>query len=157
MSNFLQAAREEAALVLQGHWLPITHDRVDTMITLAEAGWHNAHEAVCNGADSMIMNNEPMPDRLRAYIIGLAREGKPRPSKPGKNAFDNFGRNICIVVAIKRLVEMGLSATRNEASESPSACSIVAEVYARFGVHMSERAVEKVWEKHQAEERDDLE
>jgi hypothetical protein len=156
MSNFLHAAREEAALVLQGHWLQIKHDQVDAIITLAEAGWPNAHDALCNGADKMISNNEAMPDRLREYIINLARGGRTKSGMPGKNAFDNFGRNICIVVAIKRLVEMGLTATRNEASHSLSACGIVAEVYPRFGVNLSEKAVNKIWQKHLADERGKL-
>lgn len=48
---------------------------------------------------------------------------------------------------ILNVTMLGFRPTRNRATEAEFACSIVARALGRLGVHLSESAVEKIWER----------
>ena len=71
----------------------------------------------------------------------------PPPVKParGRSADDNRWRNVCIVAyLIPPLLEAGFPPTRNEATETESACSIVSQALATIGIKLGEKAIAKI-------------
>jgi hypothetical protein len=70
----------------------------------------------------------------------------PAARKRGRNV--DRERNHFIIVAIKLTVRRGFPATRNRAAKnSTSACSIVAKALSQLGVNLTERSVERIWER----------
>jgi hypothetical protein len=62
-----------------------------------------------------------------------------------KKKHKNLERDLAICIAVRELVPAGYPATRNMATtQTPSACSLVAEALARINIHMSEDAVDKI-------------
>jgi hypothetical protein len=68
--------------------------------------------------------------------------------KRGGDANRKRGRNISICAAIEGVNgRFGFDFTRNQASTTPSACSIVAEALNQLGENLTEAAVVKIWDK----------
>src|SRR5262249_495681 len=79
----------------------------------------------------------------------LSGDMPPPPVKParGRSADDNRWRNACIVVyLIPPLLGAGFPPTRNEATETDSACSIVSQAFAKIGIRWGEKAIAKIWD-----------
>ena len=77
----------------------------------------------------------------------LSGDVPPPPVKParGRSADDNRWRNVCIVAyLIPPLLEAGFPPTRNEATETDSACSIVSQALATIGIKLGEKAIAKI-------------
>ncbi len=89
-----------------------------------------------------------MPPRLVNYIFGrLMAEYASGPKSRGRPAHTNETRNFRIgwaVIAAQR--NYGLRPTRNVASDTDSACSIVQKALETRGLALSESAVEKIWQ-----------
>jgi hypothetical protein len=139
-----------AALIVSGHIISV---RTETLVAFAKDGWQEAHDALCRRAQELTDQGEALPLDLQQYVVAAAK-GFHSPAKgPGASPYRNFGRDLCIKVAIHHLLELGFTATRNEATEDESACSIVATAMRQIGIEMSEAAVAKVWEKAVREDR----
>ena len=113
------------------------------LIEAAEAGDPVAIEAVHQAIIWFVRNDEPLPEQLRAYLIELLLLHPGRKKKRGRH-HDNYLRDSLINLAVKAAMDCGLSRTRNDATDGPSACSVVAEVLAENGVHMDESNVERI-------------
>lgn len=89
-----------------------------------------------------------MPERLRDYIVEkLQTETSSGPERRGRPPHVNEARNFHISMAINAAArKYELRPTRNRASETESACSIVTQALERRGAHFSESAVEKIWQ-----------
>jgi hypothetical protein len=84
-----------------------------------------------------------MPDKV---VDVLVRVAIGKRNKRGGDANRNRGRNIAICATIESVhLEFDYDFTRNEASDGPSACSIVAEALNHIGENLSESAVVKIW------------
>jgi hypothetical protein len=57
----------------------------------------------------------------------------------------SWRRDLRVAQMVARVAERGFPPTRNAASRTESACSIVSTALQRCGVHMSERRVEGIW------------
>jgi hypothetical protein len=72
----------------------------------------------------------------------------PPPVKParGRSADDNRWRNAWIVgYLIPLLLRAEFPPTRNEATETESACSIVSQALATIEIELGEKHIAKIW------------
>ena len=86
----------------------------------------------------------PIIEEYKKYLIWLlwdTREGKQRRGRQPKL---NHHRDKWICSAVACAMSHGLRLTRNRASDTPSAASLVAEALAEFGIHMTEANVELI-------------
>ena len=113
------------------------------LIEAAEAGDPVATEAVHQAIIWFVRNDEPLTEQLREYLIELLLLRPGRKQKRGRH-HDNYLRDDRIKFAVKAAMDCGLGHTRNDATDGPSACSVVAEVLAENGVHMDESNVERI-------------
>ena len=69
-------------------------------------------------------------------------------TKRGQRANKNSARDRYIASTVEKLRSFGFKPTRNrEEKRRDSGCSVVAKVLASGGLHLSEQAVEKIWQK----------
>jgi hypothetical protein len=87
---------------------------------------------------------------IRSYAVQALENYMMLVSKKrGRKAEKNFARDWFIGRTVEELRRFGFSPTRNRAErQRQSGCSIVAEVLADGGLHLSEQAVEKIWRHH---------
>ena len=107
---------------------------------------------LCNAAAVIFRATRTIADqRLWAYACRRLSGDMPPPTvkrKQGPSADDNRWRNVCIVgYLIPPLLRAGFSATRNEATETVSACSIVSQALQEIGIQLGERGIEEIWGK----------
>jgi hypothetical protein len=136
------ATAEILRFAFSGRLAPDAEDKFPYVLVLALAGWEPAHRALCDYASRLTAEQKPLPHPLQLYIVMAAREGFKARKKP----FKTLERDVAISVAVRELVDAGHSPTRNVATlHTPSACSLVAEALSQLGHHMTEAAVEKIW------------
>jgi hypothetical protein len=117
----------------------------EQLIRAAGEGVPEAHEALCQLALKLTQEGKPLPWQLQRYIVSVAaasRLSKPRGGDKGANRI----RDIYILATLRHLERKGIKPTRNEATDAPSGCSIVAEALKRGGAALSEQAVAKIWQ-----------
>ena len=108
---------------------------------------------LCNAAAMILQATGGIADeRLRDYACGrLSGDMPPPPVKParGRSADDNRWRNASIVAClIPPLLQAEFPPTRNEATETESACSIVSQALATIGIKLGEKAIAKIWARY---------
>ena len=108
---------------------------------------------LCNAAAMILQATGGIADkRLRDYACRrLSGDMPPPPVKParGRGADDNRWRNVCIVgYLIPPLLRAEFPPTRNEATETESACSIVSQALAKIGIKLGEKAIAKIWARY---------
>jgi hypothetical protein len=108
---------------------------------------------LCNAAAMILQATGGIADkRLRDYACRrLSGDMPPPPVKParGRGADDNRWRNVCIVgYLIPPLLRAEFPPTRNEATETESACSIVSQALATIGIKLGEKAIAKIWARY---------
>ena len=108
---------------------------------------------LCNAAAMILQATGGIADkRLRDYACRrLSGDMPPPPVKParGRSADDNRWRNACIVgYLIPPLLVAEFPSTRNEATETESACSIVSQTLATIGIKLGEKAIAKIWARY---------
>ena len=104
-------------------------------------------EALKQAVQRLRDNHMPLPDVLEDWAFAVFSERCPRPGRRGRKAFPNAVRNAGIVVAIRRLVALGMQPTRNEVSAPISACDAVAKVLSGREAPIEYWAVAKIWGK----------
>jgi hypothetical protein len=110
-------------------------------VEAAEAGDPVAMEAVDHAIAWYVQASEPVPEILRPYLFEvLLLHRSSRKQKRGRH-HENYLRDDLIRLAVRTAEGYGFSRTRNEATDGPSACSIVSEELAVNGVDMGERNV----------------
>ena len=125
----------------------------------ARAGSADCDRVVCCAAAVMLNATHCISDpELRTYVEGRLTVGIPSIGKrgPGRSKKDNAYRDMVIVGRLIPPLLDRFDPTRNAATKGESACSIVSKALARVGMHMSEGAVERVWEKLPPSMRGDL-
>jgi hypothetical protein len=105
---------------------------------------------LCNAAAMILQATGGIADkRLRDYACRRwSGDMPPPPVKPprGRSADDNRLRNACIVgYLIPPLLVAEFPSTRNEATETESACSIVSQALATIEIELGEKHIAKIW------------
>ena len=109
-----------------------------------------AFRALQRAVHQLRHSKTPMPDVLSEWAHDVADGTQVCPrAKPGRSPYTNKVRDDLIVGTVQALVDCGLRATRNEASEPTSACDAVSGALVAHGVDLSYEAVAKVWNKRQ--------
>ena len=127
---------------LRARFAPDDPDKLPTVVFLAWHGMKEAHDALCSYASWLTEQGKPQPNGLQLYVNWRAREG----FRPDRKRFANVERDLAIIFAVRELVDAGYSPARNSArTGTPSACALVAEGLGQLGHHLSEDAVEKIW------------
>ena len=126
--------------------LQFTGETPGEVIAQAKAGDRVAHYALCAVAESLGRRGEPLPDGLNRYILNAAKSGRPS-FKQGRTRYGNNTRNHLICWAVTRVTEMtGFDPTRNEATDSESGCSIVAEATKKAKFRsLAEGTINEIW------------
>ena len=89
---------------------------------------------------------ETIPGDLSEWALDVADGTRERPTTgPGRSRYTNQVRDAVIVRAVGALVDAGLTATRNEASEPLSACDAVARALDAHEKKLSYAAVVRIW------------
>ena len=89
---------------------------------------------------------EPVPEKLHEWALDVA-DGTRQPPTPGPGRPPaNQVRNDLIIRTIQKLVDCGLNATRNDASDPESACDAVSEALKRHMICLKYRGVVGVWD-----------
>jgi len=107
---------------------------------------------LCNAAAVIFRATRTIADqRLWDYACRRLSGDIPTPTvkrKQGRSADDNRWRNVCIVgYLIPPLLRAEFSPTRNEATESESACSIVSQALQEIGIQLGEKRIQEIWSK----------
>ena len=130
------------------------NDQIVGAVAKALGGKGDADAAtfnVCSLAAHLIERGEPLPEYLQSFIVRVLRRDpvfKPA-SKPGRKYGDLAHRDVFIQAAIKHVAEKWKFPATRRAMSRPSAASIVQEALAKgAGVHLSEKAVDKIWGSH---------
>jgi hypothetical protein len=117
------------------------------LIAKAQDGDQIAHNVLCWVASRFVESGCAFPTQLRAYIAGtLYSQSRKAPRRGrGRDPYANYIRDDDVTRVVRKVVELGFRPTRNRATETESACSIVAQALAKLGIHLSVPAVEKIW------------
>jgi hypothetical protein len=112
-----------------------------------------AFDVTCSIAALYIKPGTAISEDVCEFVVGVLEGRITRPQVPkGPSAFSNFGKNQCIVEAIRIGVSHGLSATRNDASDPVSSCDFVALALEQMGHKPSSFAgVKRIWNARGAE------
>jgi len=130
------------------HWREYREERALSLFSMARAGDVDADAALCMIAALHLYDGKKLPPLLATYVAGiLSGRARIKPRRRGANPYTNVERDLFIISAVAMWRdELGLHATRNEASKakqsSGSGCANVARA-----LGMKERAVEEIWAK----------
>jgi hypothetical protein len=107
-----------------------------------------ASVVLCEFAASLMERGDHLPSQLQRFVVEFLRN--PRTGTKRKRGPDTFAlvhRNFLISFAIFKIAkEWGLSPTRNDATERPSAVSTVRDAMERGGgIPLTEKAVNDIW------------
>ena len=107
---------------------------------------------LCNAAAAMLEATGGITDnRLRAYVCGRLSGWLVTNSKRKRGRTrDNWGRDAVIVGRLVLPLLDQFKATRNDATEAESACSIAKAALERIGIHISEKRIEEIWGKYRS-------
>ena len=87
-----------------------------------------------------------LPPELSIFAARVLAGELQRPRQYGASSYKNSARNHIINLAISMLVQVGMTATRNEASYSKdSVCDIVAEVLLLLGLPLGYEGVRTIY------------
>ena len=108
-----------------------------------------AYKALQSAVKSLRRNGEPLPAELLEWSLDVAEGKRELPSVgPGRNPYSNQVRDELIVRTVQALVDCGLNATRNQATEpAESACDAVSEALKAHGVELGYDSVARIWVK----------
>ncbi|MDR9813748.1 hypothetical protein [Rhizobium hidalgonense] len=124
----------------------LASDKLDGLLKAAVAGDKAADEQVTAIAIWLLETGQPLPSSFSEFLISLLRKRLPKLR-------GNRARDFQYCIAVYMLQDHGFSPTRNralhgDAGASESGCSILSKALAGMGTHVSERALEQIWEKY---------
>jgi len=124
------------------------------LIDRARNGDAAARYVLCDTAAKFLEKGCPLPTRLCEYVVDVLRStGGARQARRGRNPYAKHTRNFDIALAVREVMELGFSPTKNRATEAESACSIVSKALNKLSIEsnldiaLSDVAVEKIWQR----------
>lgn len=125
----------------------------EKLIDCVLLGWRGAGDILCDFADRLMTEGEPLPPWLGKYLVWAARgDGEAlRKGRRGQDPYGNVNRDFAIATAVRLISDLsGLNPTRGEATayaeKAESGCSVVAKALKDLGVpRMSEKNVVAIW------------
>jgi hypothetical protein len=140
---------KEGTYAFRWHGDLVIYDPAEAEIAIwhARGGDPTSDELLCNAAAMILDATGGIADKsLRDYICGRLMLGAPQPTpKKGRSAEKNRWRDVCIQGWLIPPLLPGFPATRNEATKTESACSIVSKALKNIGIKLSEKGVANVW------------
>lgn len=108
-------------------------------------------DTVRTGIAQLLERGEELSPQLMAWLVAHLRGQVSRPkAKTGRNPAGWMHTKICL--AIQRLVDAGMTATRNDASPPNSACDAVADALDTLGLEPKTfERVKSIWLRWQRE------
>jgi len=121
-------------------------DEIPSLVAAAES-WPLAHDTCTKLAESYLRRGLVLPGPLAEFVIEALNGERRRPTARGRSSETNYARDAAIAeaVAIALNADRSLRATRNEASEPGSACDLVAEKVAAYGIPLGYDRVRRIW------------
>ena len=120
--------------------------KAQALIEEARLGAAGADVVLLEVASNLILSGHRLPENLGHYIVERLRDLAPRQRR-GRKASINFIRNFRIVRVIEEFARLGISPTRNEATEAESASSMIANALKDTKDELSEATIEDLWSK----------
>ena len=114
------------------------------VIEAAKKGDRFARRALHNKLIVEVDEDFPIIEEYKKYLIWLLQDTREGKQRRGRHPKLNHQRDKWICMAVACAMSHGLRLTRNRASDTPSAASLVAEALAEFGIHMTEANVELI-------------
>ncbi len=131
-----------------GHPKLYDEEKGARLIEKARSGDYVAKFTLYAVAADYLEAERPLPDALREYLIEeLRSEVNRRPKRRGRDPHAYHPRDFEVACIISNVIMLGFRPTKNRATEGVSACSIVTQALEKLGIHLSESAVEKIWER----------
>ena len=136
------------------------HLRRGLIETLQVIGWADDGDEIADAALRRVYaetcdRGEEPPVTLKAYGIKAVMRGPVLRGRGRNMWFDNWRRDVGIAVLVFLTRRgLGLAPTRNREQrrrQQPSACSIVAAALGRARINVTEKRVENIWGKLQAD------
>jgi hypothetical protein len=125
-----------------------TGERTDVLEWLIEISEHSsiAFEALLLIAGSMARQGLPYAGTMREWVSNYLDGKITKTARTGHIRAETLYRDLLIVGAVSELCELGIAATRNDASPPTSACDAVAEACVRIGVAPgSYQSIKRIW------------
>ena len=116
-------------------------------IARARAGDAVADQALRTHASRFLTEMGALPEDLDKYMAQVLIGQRPKLKSGGRG---NVELRECVVDAVETITALGLGykPTRNDSTEPPSACSLIAEIFAELGYpRFTEEVVKKAWNK----------
>jgi hypothetical protein len=139
-----EPGRGRAAFRMDAMFWAVDSREAMTVAQAAEAGDPDAMYAVHHAIAWHVGQGQPVPEILRPYLFELLLLKPPTRKRKRGRHHENYLRDDLIRLAVKTTEGYGFDRTRNEATEAPSACSIVADELAANGVDMNESNVYRI-------------
>jgi hypothetical protein len=117
------------------------------LIDCVRKGWQEGADLLCDFAETLIEEGKTVPLWLQEYLVGAARGRRNILRRPrGRDPYANVDRDNEIVRMVQIVAEVfRLRPTRNAATTTECACSIVAKALKRIEFDMSEANVAALW------------
>jgi len=121
------------------------HDELVDLIAAAREE-EDAHDYLLAVAAALMDNDYSLPVPPKEFVIEFLRNSEGPRRKPGRKR--DYQRDECIAWVVATIcLRWGFSPTRNEATAEASAISIVKTALEQVGIHLTEAAITKIWDK----------
>jgi hypothetical protein len=120
-------------------------EEISRGIKAAREGRGTSHTFLLELAASRLQRGQALGEPLTGYIVEFLRNPKPPERLRGRKDSDYVERDLAIanvVFGIKR--KWGFFATRNEATDAPSAISITQKALKQVGIPLTESAITRI-------------
>ncbi len=114
-------------------------------MAVAKSGDYMCDRVICNAAALVLSATKTISDNsLRMYAFDALSRTAP-PKRDARGTSNVFRDHVIWRWLMLPLVKAGFNPTRNDASESESASSIVSTALKRVGLDLSERRIAEIW------------
>ena len=139
----------EQSIVVPGSTESLHRIDPDELMDLVEAAqkYGDLRDYLLAIAAAAIDNDQPLPGPLKGFVAEFLRSPGASGSRRGRPALHTRDQVISWAVAVI-CIRWRFSPTRNEATEEKaSAISIVKTALGKVGIHLTEAAITKIWDK----------
>lgn len=134
----------DSELILTRIGVGIIREKPQKILEFSQKSYNNFH-AIKHAVTCMIDNDEEVPAEVRTWVSGVLKgEIKCPPPRRGKPSKD--WSSTVVWLTVKNLVDIGMTATRNDTTAAISACDAVAEAMRNLGeTPQTFERVKKIW------------